>query len=65
MRDDDQFRLFIDKLMVPRPVRTYNAAVVYYLKYRLAHPDNNGFIVSPSALVPLPLEIHNQLCSPF
>lgn len=66
-RDDDQLELSIEnfKLIVPRPVRTYNAAVVYYLKYRLAHPDNNGFIVSPSALVSLSLEIQNHLGSPF
>lgn len=63
-RDDDQLELSIEnyKLILPRPVRTYNAAVVYYLKYRLAHPDNNGFIVSPSALVSLSFEIHNHLC---
>lgn len=66
-RDDDQLELSIEnfKLIVPRPVRTYNAAVVYYLKYRLAHPDNNGFIVSPSALVSLSLEIQNHLGFPF
>ena len=29
-----------------RPVRTYNTAVVYYHKFRLLHPDTNGFIVS-------------------
>lgn len=56
-RDDDRIELSIEnsKLIVHRPVRTYNTAVVYYLKYRLAHPDNNGFIVSPSAPVSLSL----------
>ena len=29
-----------------RPVRTFNTAVVYYLKFRLVHPDNAGFYVS-------------------
>ena len=28
-----------------RPVKTYNTAVVYYHKFRLVHPDNNGYIV--------------------
>ena len=29
-----------------RPVRTYNTAAVYYHKFRLVHPDSNGYIVS-------------------
>lgn len=33
-----------------RPVRTYNTAAVYYHKFRLVHPDSNGYIVSISAL---------------
>lgn len=57
MRDDDQIELSVEisKLIVYRPVRTYNTAVVYYLKYRLAHPDNNGFIVSLSPPISLSL----------
>lgn len=27
-------------------IRTYNTAVIYYLKYRLTYPDDNRFIVS-------------------
>lgn len=42
------------KLTLLRPIRTYNTAVIYYLKYRLTYPednrltypDDNRFIVS-------------------
>jgi len=33
-------------LIFCRPVRTYNTAVVYYHKFRLVHPDGQGYIVS-------------------
>ncbi|KAL8793801.1 MAG: hypothetical protein Q9195_003631 [Heterodermia aff. obscurata] len=49
---DDNIRLqgvaWIDSVRkaLHLPVRTYNTAVVYYHKFRLLHPDTNGFIVS-------------------
>ena len=38
------------KVDLYRPVRTYNTAAVYYHKFRLVHPDSNGYIVSTREL---------------
>ena len=35
-----------NELTPARPVRTYNTAVVYYQKFRLVHPDGQGYLVS-------------------
>lgn len=49
------------KLTILRPVRTYNTAVVYYLKYRLTYPDDNRFIVSEAhSCFPI-----SQICTLF
>ena len=36
---------------VNRPVRTYNTACVYYHKFRLVHPDSNGYIVGNLSVI--------------
>jgi CTD kinase subunit beta len=37
----------IKLLILPRPVRTYNTACVYYHKFRLVHPDSQySYMVS-------------------
>ena len=33
-----------------RPLRTFNTAVVYFLKFRLLHPDSMGYIVGHNSL---------------
>lgn len=43
------------------PVRTYNTAVVYYHKFRLVHPDNNGFIDAAGAALFTACKIEDTL----
>lgn len=52
---DDSIRLqgvaWIDSVRkaLQLPVRTYNTACVYYHKFRLVHPDSNGYIDAAAA----------------
>ncbi|KAL8811393.1 MAG: hypothetical protein Q9200_001827 [Gallowayella weberi] len=43
------------------PVRTYNTAAVYFLKYRLVHPDNTGFIDAAAAALFTACKIEDTL----
>ncbi|KAL8946911.1 MAG: hypothetical protein Q9222_006756 [Ikaeria aurantiellina] len=64
---DDSIRLqavaWIDSVRraMHLPVRTYNTAVVYFHKFRLVHPDSNGFIDAAAAALFTACKIEDTL----